>query len=336
MNILYIIGNGFDKAQGMNTSYPEFYQYLMKIANCSPLLEQMKKEINDHKKLWSDMEEAFGKFTSEIINEDDFESLYFELNDNLRGYLEKEEMTFNPSNEMKQKFVDDFISPDKYLSDIDSENFQNFCQNNSLDLHDYYNHSFNIMTLNYTKTLETLFSINSIDTQPKRLVISQNCVLEKIIHVHGFLTDAIIIGVDNESQIANEGFRDSMRVKDLLVKEQSNQNMKYNRHLICKGLIEEANLIVLFGVSLGDTDNRWWKLIGEQFEKRKNLCIIQYLYDNKVVMPKQRQKIGQVERRQRGLFMKKMGYKTKPEWPIESEKRLLFVTNSDAFILKKK
>ena len=28
MNILYILGNGFDKAQGLATSYPEFYQYL--------------------------------------------------------------------------------------------------------------------------------------------------------------------------------------------------------------------------------------------------------------------------------------------------------------------
>ena len=31
MNVLYILGNGFDKAQGMKTSYPEFYQYLMEI-----------------------------------------------------------------------------------------------------------------------------------------------------------------------------------------------------------------------------------------------------------------------------------------------------------------
>jgi hypothetical protein len=29
MNVLYILGNGFDKAMGMKTSYPEFYQYLM-------------------------------------------------------------------------------------------------------------------------------------------------------------------------------------------------------------------------------------------------------------------------------------------------------------------
>lgn len=335
MNILYILGNGFDKAQGLNTSYPDFYQYLTK-TNCSPLMEQMKKEIDADEKLWSDMEVAFGKFTSKIKNDDDFVRLYYELSGFLREYLEKEEVTFKPSNELKLKFLNDFISPDKYLSEVDNENLQNFCQSNDLVLHPKYsfeNNVVNVMTLNYTKTLETLFSIDNFinTTSEMRLKISPECVLDRIIHVHGVLTDAIIIGVDNESQIANVEFRENMRVKDLIVKEQSNQNMKFNRHIICENLIKKAHLIILFGVSLGDTDNRWWKLIGEQFEKRKDLCIIQYLYEKQVVMPVQRQLIGQIERRQRGLFMKKMGYKTKPEWPMEAEKKLLFVTNSDVF-----
>ena len=335
MNILYILGNGFDKAQGMKTSYPDFYQYLMK-TNCSPLLEQMKKEIDANEELWSDMEEAFGKFTNKIENEDDFVRLYFELSGYLREYLEKEEVTFNPSTELRLKLLNDFASPDNYLSEIDKVNFQNFCQSNNLGLHYKYlsgDTTFNVMTLNYTKTLETLFSINNAinTTSQLGLNIHSEGTLDRIIHVHGILNDAIIIGVDNETQIANEGFRENMRVKDLLVKEQSNENMKFNRHIICKDLIEQAHLIVLFGVSLGDTDNRWWKLIGEQFEKRKNLCIIQYLYEPQVVMPMQRQLIGHIERKQRGLFMKKMGYKTRPEWPIESEKKLLFVTNSDMF-----
>ena len=67
MNVLYILGNGFDKAQGMKTSYPEFYQYLMENTdNGSPLLQQLKKDINADKLLWSDMEEAFGQFTSKV------------------------------------------------------------------------------------------------------------------------------------------------------------------------------------------------------------------------------------------------------------------------------
>ena len=93
MNVLYILGNGFDKAQGMKTSYPEFYQYLMENTdNASPLLQQLKKDINADKLLWSDMEEAFGQFTSKVKTSTDLEDLYFELSDYLQEYLEAEEI----------------------------------------------------------------------------------------------------------------------------------------------------------------------------------------------------------------------------------------------------
>ena len=52
MNVLYILGNGFDKAQGMKTSYPEFYEYLKAIDSEteSSLLNLMRKEINKYTK----------------------------------------------------------------------------------------------------------------------------------------------------------------------------------------------------------------------------------------------------------------------------------------------
>lgn len=109
MNVLYILGNGFDKAQGMKTSYPEFYQYLMeKTDNGSPLLQQLKKDIKADKLLWSDMEEAFGQFTSKIETATDLENLYFELSDNLQDYLSAEESSFNPTDKLKSKFAGDF------------------------------------------------------------------------------------------------------------------------------------------------------------------------------------------------------------------------------------
>ena len=41
MNIVYFLGNGFDKAQGLKTSYPEFYEYLDKKEG-SALLQNLK------------------------------------------------------------------------------------------------------------------------------------------------------------------------------------------------------------------------------------------------------------------------------------------------------
>ena len=49
MNILYIFGNGFDKAQGMATSYPEFYKYLQEhVTSGSNLLDRFNRFIKKH------------------------------------------------------------------------------------------------------------------------------------------------------------------------------------------------------------------------------------------------------------------------------------------------
>ena len=321
MNVLYILGNGFDKAQGMKTSYPEFYQYLMENTdNGSPLLQQLKKDINADKLLWSDMEEAFGQFTSKVETPTDLENLYFELSDNLQNYLETEAKAFNPSEKLKSKFVGDFIRPSKYMGDTDRIEYNTFVKKVGAG------HDISVMTLNYTDTLEKLLSLGSATDRK----IDNNNYFRQVIHVHGLLNDSIIIGVDNEEQIANEHFRKNDDVTDFLIKIKSNVTMKYTRHKTCESLIANAHLIILYGVSLGNTDARWWKLIGEQFRKRNNLCVVQYLYRPNEILPTRKQLLGRIERKQQQCIMKTFGIKSE-EWPEDAAGRLFFITNSNAF-----
>ena len=106
--------------------------------------------------------------------------------------------------------------------------------------------------------------------------------------------------------------------------------MKYTRHSTCDNLILNAHLIILYGVSLGNTDARWWKLIGEQFKKRNTLCIIQYLYKPNDIPPTRKQLLGRIERTQQQWLMKKFGIRNE-EWPEDTTDRLFFITNSNAF-----
>ena len=321
MNILYILGNGFDKAQGMKTSYPEFYQYLMENTDSgSPLLQQLKKDIKEETLLWSDMEEAFGQFTSRVKNPIDLENLYFELSDYLQEYLEAEENAFNPSEKQKNKFVEDFIRPARYMGEIDKIRYNDFIKRVGAG------HDICVMTLNYTDTLERLLSLGS--ATDKR--IDSNNYFRQVIHVHGRLNDSIIIGVDNEEQIANEQFRKNEDVTDFLIKIKSNVAMKYTRHRTCESLISNAHLIILYGVSLGKTDARWWKLIGEQFKKRNNLCVIQYLYKPNEILSTRKQLLGRLERKQQQCIMKAFGIKNE-EWSEDAADRLFFITNSNVF-----
>lgn len=321
MNVLYILGNGFDMAQGMKTSYPDFYKFLMK-TECSPLLEKMKKEITADRKLWSDMEKAFGQYTAKVNSVSDLENLYFELSDQLQNYLKTEDAKFNPSEKLKNKFVLDFISPSSHLGETDKVRYTNFV-NRLGNTHDI-----SVMTLNYTDTLEKLLSLGpNMDRR-----VNPNVYIRQVIHVHGRLGDSIIIGVDNEGQIANEKFRTNEDAKDFLVKVQSNYTMKSTRHTTCESLISNAHLIIMYGVSIGETDARWWKLIGEQFKNRNTFSIIQYLYTPNEITPTRKQLMGRIEREHRNMIMRKMGIKDN-EWPEDTNDRLFFVINSNAFKL---
>lgn len=322
MNILHIIGNGFDKAMGMKTSYPEFYEYLKSLPEKgSPLLELMKKDIGVNKKYWSDMEEALGQFTSKIESGQEFVDFYYELSDRLQEYLAKELASFTRSEKLKGKIISDLLNLDRNLGDIDKIPFRNFTNTVSKPITVY------VMSLNYTDTLEKILAYDN----KSALGFGNNNTLQPIVHVHGLLNDSIIIGVDNDMQIANKTFRENDDVKDLFVKVQSNLVMKYNRHAECEKFISNADLIVLFGVSMGETDARWWKLIGEQMMKKKTLRIIQFLYSPKVLSSTRRQLMGAIERQQRSDLKKKLNISDK-NLSEELDKRIFISVNSRMFV----
>lgn len=325
MNILYIIGNGFDKAQGMATSYPEFYKYLAEnVKDGSPLLEKMKSAITEDTVLWSDMESGLGEFTDETDNAEEFYNFYFELNGLLQNYLKEQNNQFTPTSKLKIKFNDDFVQFDKYLGALDKEHYNAF-----ISRHGFSSKNIYVMTLNYTNTLEKILDYNtSTGVLTKKLNHYDN--LHGIIHIHGQLDSSIIIGVDNAEQIKHDEFRKNEDIKDCMIKMQSNQVMKETGPLRCEKLIREANLIVLMGVSLGDSDAHWWELIGKNLVSRKNLAIIQHLYDLEAVNPTQMQKRGRLERRQQELIMQKMRI-NEENWTDELQERLFFTVNAPIF-----
>lgn len=323
MNILYIFGNGFDKAQGMATGYPEFYKHLQyNITDGSTLLNRMKKEITEKLELWSDMEECLGGFTTESDNADEFDDFYFELNDLLQKYLTSENDNFFPTDKLKIKFQSDFTTVSKYLGALDQNRYNIFIKTNGLSL----SKDISVITLNYTNTLEKILSLNTTTTK----TFGSNIFLRDIIHVHGQLGRSIIIGVDNEEQIMNKEFRNNDDIKDLMIKIQSNEVMKETRHMQCEALISNANIIVLFGVSLGDTDARWWKIIGDNLVKRANLAVIQHLYEPNAINPTQLQKRGRLERRQQKCLMQKMRI-AENNWTDNLRNRLFFTVNEPIF-----
>lgn len=326
MNILYILGNGFDKAQGMATSYSEFYEYLMNnVKGGSDLLNKMKAEIRGSVELWSDMERRLGEFAINTDSPEEYYDFYFELCRLLQEYLGSENEKFSPIENQKTKFQSDFLTINKYLGELDKIRYKDFLRVNGFSSKDIF-----VVTLNYTNTLEKLLNLKDQNTSKG---FDSSTILRNIIHIHGTLGNPIIIGVNSEEQIINESFRNNDDIKDCMIKLQSNQVMKETRHLECEELINKAHVIILYGVSLGETDDHWWKIIGKNLENRKDVIVIQHLYKPGLILPTERQRLGKLERQQQENLMERMRINKSNMTDNDIKKRLFFIVNEQMFLI---
>jgi len=74
----------------------------------------------------------------------------------------------------------------------------------------------------------------------------------------------MVLGVNDSQQIKNESFRTNKNILEYLLKGESYRALRHGKDVIFRNQISKANLICIFGSSLGDSDNNWWELIGQQ------------------------------------------------------------------------
>lgn len=72
MQILYLIGNGFDVNLGMKTKYTDFYKFYQEIETESTILKNLKKNINRKVITWSDLELRLGEYTQSLKTDEEF------------------------------------------------------------------------------------------------------------------------------------------------------------------------------------------------------------------------------------------------------------------------
>lgn len=90
MNIVYLIGNGFDLNLGMKAAYSDFYAHLLKLKDVAPHIKKLREEIDSNLENWSDFELGLGKYL-EKIDEEEAIALREDVLELLSKYIDKEE-----------------------------------------------------------------------------------------------------------------------------------------------------------------------------------------------------------------------------------------------------
>jgi hypothetical protein len=265
MNILFMIGNGFDLNLGLKTSYNDFYSYYKSKNTKNDKVKKLKEHISSNFENWSDLEFALGAYTKSIKTAEEFDEIFDDIGNNLAEYLSEEEkrLDFNHEKTNRNKLFDYLKYPENSLIPIDENNLKIFREKySSTQLNT------NIITFNYTKSLEKLLNYSE-----QKINIS-GATISYIHHIHGYLDNRMIMGVNDISQIENKAFHDNLNITEALIKHKCNEVCGHTIDNQCEKLIQSAQLVCIFGSSLGDTDKLWWDLIAQQLIKNDFKLII--------------------------------------------------------------
>lgn len=327
MNTVFIIGNGFDINLGMETRFKNFLDYYLTVETDSDLIKELKKDISEKINDWSDLEKELGKYTEKVTTPEDFFKVYRDIKARLIEYLKNKESAFDFSNMIREKLLSYFAHPEKLLPPYDLNEIVQYrkqWKSSQWNIH--------IITLNYTRCIEKLLEYNG-----SNIVIQNNnngypIVFQKIEHVHGFLDGRMIMGVNDATQISNTSFKETHKITRLLIKNKCNVAHKQLVEVACQDRIREANLICIFGSSIGETDNMWWELIGEQLEKGCKLII--FSHKDKTYTVEIEDEIWEDEEAERKAFLDKT--KLTEEQKEAVSKNIYVAINSDMFDIGQK
>ncbi len=279
MNITFLIGNGFDLGLGLKTSFKDYYDICKVRQINEEESEELEENIRKDIELWSNFEEGLGKYTDKFTL--DTKEVFFERKDQFEegfyDYLSSEEKRLQYDKKVITKTMKDALLHfyDRgVLTPDDEQGIKCIIDSNN----DYV---FNFINFNYTKTLENClepFSDKIIEKRQKNSTM-EIWKINEVIHVHGIKYKNPIIGVDNPTQISNKEFANDQDFLKRFIKPQINQYLGMQFASKSKKIIDNSQIICIYGMSIGATDATWWRYLAEWLKNNTRRYLIIFWFD---------------------------------------------------------
>lgn len=293
MNIVVIVGNGVDLANELDTSYTNFYEHLKKnrreIVTKNKILNKWENSLNSGEKpIWANLEKFIGKASSEFKSYPDFQEDKESIDRELYDYLILQQSKNFPQDSDEQ--LDNFTGFLDYLPEKLSKNNKK----ELLSLISYYAKQegdnarleTTFVTLNYTDTLEAHLPIVSdipysanysdmyLDNNTKYFADFDVCFPD-LIHLHGSLSDGLILGLNDPSQLANKFNNDELQLdSDVIFKRNAQSTLRMSNLSQPTNKIWNADITIILGTELGVTDLYISQLLMENIMKNSRAIII--------------------------------------------------------------
>ena len=266
---MFLLGNGFDKNQDLATSYKEFYDYYLALEKSGvEAVDLLRKSISADIENWADLEWKLGQFTSLINTQQELDTVILDLVNHLKMYLQEIEKKIDYDAYSREKLINDLVNPERVLSERDKRSIREFKKpfhgNEIIQVH--------ILTFNYTKIIENVLG-NKYTNLELGTISKQQIRLGGVEHIHGYVQERLILGLNDIGQISNEELRGNIDAVELLVKPSHNESLGHLRDELCLQRISHATMIYVFGSSIGETDKIWWQAVGARLQQQCCLVI---------------------------------------------------------------
>ena len=307
--ISVIVGNGFDLSMlqklssERNTSYEMFYYYYFYRKNgdiSNYIIERMNDNIGKTSN-WSDIEYALNSKIIETTDRDSLDVLkkdlrevqrYFSLylNEIIDGELITRFSKMCEESEKPLASFSDFLG-DLSEGQYGKMSFYRSIYNNDKIVFDFYN-------LNYTALLDNYIFLSSEKFDPERFSTSNNNfrlnldpngyggqykyndplvnLLINIYHPHGSqdVPASLLFGIEGNN-INKNSINAYSPEKSFVKSVWARNDARYGQNL------DSTELFIVFGSSMGETDNWWWrKIISALTNDTAELIIYNYCGDN--------------------------------------------------------
>lgn len=283
MNITFLLGNGFDLNLGLKTSYSKFLaHYLNQPCSKGGVIDRFKKSIALDLDSWTDVELAIGQCTREFLGETagkDFMACYDDMYDCLAAYLAEEERRFAACSRdrLRDGMTQALCSwQEGFRSSRKAEIVRRFsrCMGG-------FNYDF--ITFNYTRTIDACLSAAEYAPLGSRLTYlgDQRNTIARSVHVHGYTNKDMILGVNDETQIANPRVLMNQLSfdRDRLVKPKANHLCEEGTDEAAHRVLRESDLAYIYGMSIGETDRIWWERLARLMNEKPHLQVLIFAYD---------------------------------------------------------
>ena len=247
MNTTFLIGNGFDLNVGLKTRFKDFLPVYQKIESHNPVIKKFKQDIALDINTWADFESQMGRYTEEYDQDtvNDYIECLDDFREELVRYLKREEEKIDFdyfADQIWEVFRKSMTQLDKIFPEPQLRL--------TVQRYDY-----NFITFNYTSVFD-----HCIELLTRRA--KSDGIFGTVLHIHGTLQEDVVIGVDNINQIENEELSQNKRIQRALIKPMINERSKKGKDEVGDQLIQNSDMICIFGMSMGETDKIWWQRIG--------------------------------------------------------------------------